>query len=465
MLTHLRIQNFKSWQDTGDIRLAPITVFFGSNSSGKTSLSQFLLLLQQTAQSPDRHRVLHPGDSQTPVDLGTFHDMVFDHDENREIGFELRWELPESLEVEDPRTRSTYRGSALEFQAGLQAIGGDETRVVVDRLSYRLGDPADRGLSVGLKRDRASRGIYELDSSGLKLLQTPGRAGRLPAPIRFYGFPDEAVAYYQNAAFLSDLTLALERQLRRIYYLGPLREPPRRHYTWAGVTPEHVGWRGERAVEALLAARERKLSPGPKKRSLPFEKLIAQHLLDLELIEEFAARRLAPGRKEYEVLVRTRGGRRQPVNLTDVGFGVSQILPVVVECFYAPHDSTIILEQPEIHLHPRVQASLADFFIEVIRSREGGRDRRIQLIVESHSEHFLRRLQRRIAEERIRPEDAALYFVESGPRGASVIQPLDLDEFGNIANWPADFFGDEIGDLAAMTQAALRRKMKQPAKR
>ena len=93
--------------------------------------------------------------------------------------------------------------------------------------------------------------------------------------------------------------------------------------------------------------------------------------------------------------------------ITDVGFGVSQILPVLVLCFYAPKGSTIILEQPEIHLHPAVQAGLADVLIDAYKRRD------VQIIVESHSEHFLRRLQRRVAEEALPNDDLAVYFCEN----------------------------------------------------
>src|SRR6266478_247573 len=91
MLTELRLQNFKAWQDTGPIRLAPITVLFGPNSSGKSSITQLLLMLKQTAESPDRLRVLHAGDKRTAIDLGTFHDMVYGHDDRRLISFTLDW--------------------------------------------------------------------------------------------------------------------------------------------------------------------------------------------------------------------------------------------------------------------------------------------------------------------------------------------------------------------------------------
>jgi predicted ATPase len=116
------------------------------------------------------------------------------------------------------------------------------------------------------------------------------------------------------------------------------------------------------------------------------------------------------------------------------------------------------LEHPELHLHPSAQAGLADLFIEAIRSREDGTDRSIQLLIESHSEHFLRRLQRRIAEGVLKSEEAALYFCTPGSEGSKIAK-LEVDENGNITNWPIHFFGDEIGDLAAMAEAALERQV------
>ncbi|MCS6839553.1 MAG: DUF3696 domain-containing protein [Roseiflexaceae bacterium] len=78
---------------------------------------------------------------------------------------------------------------------------------------------------------------------------------------------------------------------------------------------------------------------------------------------------------------------------------------------------------------------------------------------ESHSEHLLRRLQRRIAEEELKPEQAALYFCTIDRQGASQLQPLQIDPYGNITNWPRDFFGDEFGKIAAMQEAALKRQL------
>jgi predicted ATPase len=176
------------------------------------------------------------------------------------------------------------------------------------------------------------------------------------------------------------------------------------------------------------------------------------------LIQSFTVSAIAPDREEFEVRVRV-SDRAEEVKLTDIGFGVSQVLPVVVQAFYAPPNSTVLIEQPEIHLHPSAQIALADLFIAAISAREEGEPRRVQFLVESHSEHFLRRLQRRIAEEEITESDVALYFCYLGDDGAQ-IDRLEVDSYGNILNWPPDFFGDELEDVAVQADKAMQRKLK-----
>ena len=262
-------------------------------------------------------------------------------------------------------------------------------------------------------------------------------------------------AYYQNAGFLSDFELEFERLFTRMFYLGPLREYPQRQYTWAGAQPMDMGRRGERVVDALLAARETgsSIARGRGRKRLTLEERVALWLKELGLIERFEIRPIAPGSKLFQVWVQ-RSSRASEVLITDVGFGVSQILPVITLCYYAPEGSILLLEQPEIHLHPSVQAGLADVFIDAIKTRN------IQIILESHSEHLLRRLQRRIAEEQLHSQQTALYFCAM-TRGESRLDALHLDLFGNIENWPEDFFGDEFGEIAAMSEAMDTRKQRE----
>jgi predicted ATPase len=115
-----------------------------------------------------------------------------------------------------------------------------------------------------------------------------------------------------------------------------------------------------------------------------------------------------------------------------------------------PEGSTVILEQPEIHLHPLAQANLADVIIYAALRRK------VQVIVESHSEHLLLRLQRRIAEATLPKEQVALYFCDA-PEGVSRLSALELDLWGRITNWPQHFMGDAFGETAAAEEARLKR--------
>ena len=244
----------------------------------------------------------------------------------------------------------------------------------------------------------------------------------------------------------------MEERLRDIYYLGPLRAPPGRRYTWSGAQPVDVGPAGESVVDAILASRERgeKIGRGRGRPRITLEEYVALWLKKLGLIHDFRVVPIAEGSPVFEVRVR-KSTKSAEVLITDVGFGVSQILPVLVLCFYVPKNSTVILEQPEIHLHPAIQAGLADVFIDA-RKKRG-----VQILVESHSEHLLRRLQRRVAEENVSNGDVGLFFCRADD-DSSILETLELDPYGNITNWPKDFFGDQFGEIAAMSEAALKRR-------
>jgi predicted ATPase len=451
MLTKMAFQHFKSWRNTGEIRLAPITALFGSNSSGKSSVLQMLLLLKQTAESPDRAQVLNLGDDRSLVDLGTFQDVIFNHDLKEPLQVRTAWTLPRSLEIADPAKKSgvLFKGDDIELSTEIEWQANGEPghgRPVVKEMEYRFS-----GETFAMTQVSGKALEYDLKSS-FKFFRTQGRPWKLPPPAKCYGFPDQVRAYYQNASFLSDLELQFEELFGRVFYLGPLREYPKRQYAWAGAQPPDMGRRGERVVDALLASRESgvKLSRGRGVKRQNLEERVAEWLKELGLIDSFQVRPITKDGRLFQVWVR-RAPKAAEVLITDVGFGVSQILPVITLCYYAPAGSTLLLEQPEIHLHPKVQAGLADVLVDAIKTRG------IQIILESHSEHLLRRLQLRVADETMKPDQAALYFC-STEKGESRLMPLDLDPFGNITNWPKDFFGDELGEIAAMSQAALERK-------
>ncbi len=459
MLTKLRMKNFKAWKDTGEIRVAPLTILFGANSAGKSSIGHLLLALKQTATSTDRRRALHTGDENALIDLGTFVECLHGHDKQAPLEFSLDWSLSPPLEVRNPLDPSqVFRGDRLHLASTLALSEADQP--VVRRVHYDLSAQNESKLTVTM----TTGGKVQLKTQPYRLVHADGRKWPLEPPEKFYRISDRSIARYKNADFLAEFALAIESSLSGLSYLGPLREHPRRTYGWSGNTPESVGSKGEYAIACILAAAaaKRKLNRGYRKKTQPFAEFIASWLVDLGVIASFEVRQIGTGRKDYEVRVRTGGGSTE-VALPDVGFGVSQVLPALVQAFYCPEGSVVWMEQPEIHLHPQVQAELADVFISAVQSYENGRHRRVQLIVETHSEHFLNRLQRRIAEEAIASQDVAIYFAKASPKGAE-LEELTVNEYGDITNWPNNFFGDEMGDIVARTEAASRRRAKRGAR-
>lgn len=205
-------------------------------------------MLRQTAESPDRRRVLHPGDEYTPVELGTFRDLVFEHDLTKEISFLVEWNLPRLLVITDHKTKREFLGESLSFEACV-AFDEKDNAPRVAFFEYRLADPQEGPLRVSMTAAGAQNSLrqqFELSTEPYELVRNPGRVWKLPPPVRFYGFPDEVNIHFQDASFTSDLALALEQQLRRIQYLGPLRTDPKRSYVWSGEVPDH--WDGREIV-------------------------------------------------------------------------------------------------------------------------------------------------------------------------------------------------------------------------
>jgi AAA ATPase domain/Protein of unknown function (DUF3696) len=450
MLTELRFENFKSWKDTGVMRMAPLTGFFGTNSSGKTAILQFLLMLKQTVESNDRSQVLNFGNENTYADLGTAKSVIHQNHIPSVLDFSLSWQpdqpslIPPSFKFPLASPGSSIvqpilsRVEWIKFSA---AVRFDFDSLIVNNLLYDYPASREKIGSIGLQRQED--GHYKLHGDGVATPIASRNSTPLPAPVKVYGFPIEAF----SIGDLATIDRSFEQCFNAVYYLGPIRDYPKRFYSWSGEQPQDVGRRGENTIAALLTAR---------KQDPEIEIKIAQWLKVMGLIDDFKVDLIAPEQRLYQASVRIApGGTYCPI--TDVGFGVSQILPVLVLCYYVPKGSTIIFEQPEIHLHPSAQQKLADVFIDVIKHRE------LQIIIESHSEHLLHRLQRRIAETELAPEQAALYFCQMENDGASSLTELELDPFGNIKNWPEDFFGDDMGDLVAMTDAAMKRQMGQEA--
>jgi predicted ATPase len=442
MLTGLRVQNFKSWKDSGDIRLAPVTVLFGANSSGKTSLIQFLLMLRQTVESTDRRRVLDlGGGANSLVDLGTFTDTIYNHDDKSDLTFEIGWKIEDRF-IGLPAGGEPVRSLTFGARVGLDPSEGIALRSFHYEENYYT-----------YTIERALNGRYAAkytdDEGATRDQHMTGEPGKFYIPQTEFRYAPDKYSVFSATPPVREF----ENQFSLLTHVGPMREEPKRIYIWAGATPADVGRFGERAIEALLADQiAGSAAPATNDGSREIlQEQVGRWLREMGVIHSFELREL--GHRIYQALVRVKPDSPE-VLLTDVGFGVSQVLPVLVQSYYAKRGSTVIFEQPEIHLHPSVQSHLADVFIDAAKTQG------VQFLIESHSEHLLRRLQRRIAEGSVTADDVALYFVEYGAHG-SRLRPLELDDVGNIKNWPDGFFGDDITDIATLARITAERRLRE----
>ena len=319
---------------------------------------------------------------------------------------------------------------------------------MVQRLELREGEQT-------YAVERQSKGGYLLSAPNYEPRMMGNRpdARRTFQPERSLMFSTEALAELGEAAGrIQDLGLRLTQAVGNIAYLGPLRERPERSYMWNRQSPGDLGSRGEHAVHALLASansRSKRREGEEGGQGWLVEK-VSSWLSRMGVADALLLER--QGRSRYfEVLVEAEHRR---ANIVDVGFGVSQVLPMLVLAYFVPRGATILAEQPEIHLHPRAQVGLAELLVEVAKERG------VQFLVETHSEYMFRRLQYLIADEKLGEQECRLYFVDRDDDRSARLERLEVDGFGRVANWPKNFFGDTIGE----TERQMRRMIERSAR-
>jgi len=454
MLRRISLQNFKCWKEL-DIELAPITLLFGANSSGKSAILQSLLMLKQTVASRDPSQHLNfGGGTRDYVDLGSYRDLVLGHSDKLPIGMKLGWDTKVNAVFQHRRGyRNPRYGPTMTLEHVITWRW--ENDVVVDKLGYRAF--GDENFNCFVRMDRMGPEDYSVEHSDsltvdyvyidIDVIGEEINPASIPdAPINCYVLPlsmelGEIAA--DKHGHEPRFALAFEKLTGKIRYLGPLRQKPRRFYQWTGERKTEVVEPDGADTFAVLVSSER--DDGWLRKG------VADWLRKLDLIQDLAIRSTGSHGRFYEVLVKTDDVESA---LLDVGFGVSQVLPVITMLLSAPAGSIILLEQPWLHLHPNAQAALADLMLHAAETRD------LQLIVESHSEHIVRRMQRRIAEASpafAKPDNIKMYYCQPSEGGAT-IDAVDVDRFGQISNWPEKFMGDISGDLHTMVKAALKRR-------
>lgn len=449
MLTQLRLQNCKAWRDTGSLPLAPLTLFFGANSSGKSTLA--LLLRWHAQQAADKTT------RGTALDLRWLHQQARQHP----LCFSYQWLAEPTLAL----PMATAEPLHFSFSASLVAGAGEQLQLQQQEFQILAGPRCLWQFTQEQDTEQTRWKIHGPQSAPVTL------ACSGPVPIGPQALDQLSRQLQPDAPALPWLRALAAQQrhcLQRLYFIGPQRQPGQALSTDPRQTsnqPIHsVGYQAEHCLQVLWRARGLRFQ---------FNRDDVSHSLDLcqMLAEQLAQLGLASTLKlESDDAGAVQLHLRSPSNtewltLDQLGYGVQQLFPVLLQCLVAPAGAVIFIQQPEAHLHPQAQAALADVLIQALQVETLNPDattspRRLQCLIETHSEYLLRRLQRRIAEQQLEPSQVQAYFADQGQQPGQ-LQALHIDHFGRIHNWPRHFFGDEMSDISAQAKAALRRR-KQP---
>lgn len=328
--------------------------------------------------------------------------------------------------------------------------------VYADLLKARNGNPytfalAWRGLD---EQERAvAIGLAAQQRSLTPLIRIPiarSRLSRVRGAVDTTGLLENKLSgtLRESLGLLVQLAEQLVTHGNRVQYLGPLRDEPRVIWNqWNELARGlPVGTRGEYSAVVLSRSALRKVTYATPEREVTKGTLLEavdRWLAYLEIGNGVLAKDL--GKLGIGLQVQVNGVHR---DLTSVGVGVSQALPIVVAVLSVPEKATFIVEQPELHLHPAVQSRLADF-LSTARPD-------ISLVVETHSEAFITRIRRRVAENVLDRHRVKVTFLEPSDSG-SMTRELELTATGDLSDWPAGFFSDTTDDTAAIMQANIAR--------
>jgi len=433
MIRRLRIRNFKSLRDSGDLKIRPLTFLIGPNSGGKSSVLQCLRLLRQTADSRD---ITNPLLINGPyVQLGSYRELIFGQDCHNNLHFEFAFEPQEPFYLPDYRvgkagliTVVPQRGSMITFACEF----GYTVKTMQISLVSMVFSVQPAGMEMRVKRTVGGKHKADFhwnhehaDLPVAGIHKFYGASGPLSFRVQASMTREAAAKQLLPSIIAREASDQIEKLFGGIFYIGPLREWPKRVYVATGGAPQDVGLKGELFVDVLWIQSRRKRE---RERLLG---AVNRWVGEFGFATQVTLKRL--GGNNYSLTLADPQTRLN-VNVADIGFGASQVLPIIVEGFYAPRRSMLLIEQPEIHLHPRAQATLADLLIEIAKSGKA-------LLVETHSEHLLSRVQRRVADGSISNTDVAIYYCRPTPEGTDV-REIRLDELGQFETegLPEGFF-------------------------
>lgn len=418
-LVRIALNGYRCFAQRQDVELRPVTVVLGRNNSGKSALARAALVC----------RTGFVTDSPAPLDLDvldpnlieSFTDLIY---ANRPHG---------NMTVE-----FSFADQSGEFHlaATIQNITEFQTQVV-SRFELESDDFSAK--FEWQPSDPNSVGRYTVTGDGAEKRDVPTVFMGL-MPIDFL----DGSLSGQFERHMTDLVTRARANYPTVRYFGPFRDRPERRYRLPGRMPQDVGNNGQDAAGVLISDFARQ--GGKLLTAVNHELEQSMPGWTVDVVERGGL---------YSVVLKSIHDDSINVNIADTGTGVAQVLPIFVQRAVdatkkRDQQSVLeIIEQPELHLHPAAHAALADLYLRAAQKTP------VRFMIETHSETFVLRLRRRIAEG-LDPSNVALYFVEND-RGSAYIRHINVHQDGSLDYWPEGVFSEDYTETQALTRAQLSR--------
>ena len=438
----LTVNRFKSIFELESFEFKPLTMLTGINSSGKTSLVQSVLLLKQTLESESKEALILDGKY---ISASSVHELVFGKDETDQFSFTIE------LDNADLQKLSAYdekKITYIKYKVSFHVNSGVFVRLVdadvkVGKLAVGFSLIMDENINDGRKYKITPKKLAVKHGDSLVNFSKPFNVAFSNFFPQFASRPDKNGDLTISMPFMDEVMKLVSAYFANIYYVGPLRVKPEPIISYANGKFKNVGGDG---LYTRFVLHNRKDDMVNAKENL-LQATNRWICKELELAESIET--IKDGTSSYRVVLRNKG---IDVDLCHIGLGVSQILPIVVQGLLVPEGGTLIVDSPEVHMHPSVQAGLIDFFIELTKN---GR----KVIFETHSDHMITRLRRRIAEG-LDSKDVNLCFV-TGTKSGSTYVSLGIDNTGTFfGGLPDKFMNTQDVDFRKIVEAKFAQHKK-----
>lgn len=469
MLSKIDLKNYKSYSNS-NIELHPITILCGGNSSGKTSIIKSILMMKQSFEATGNNYLLINGPY---TNNGLFSNVRCDRSAaDSKIGISLSF----TLEKETPLFKDICKSIGMSRKKGHYnrfEIRAD-FEFVENPKFQQIGEIEESTITVvSFYSEEATNYINDHIYSKIHMVKCGDlytiELNNFPTPLYSktdYPFVymdhtiNNSICYFRGMQLVSLYSENLSKkatsalpvlytifrcvssELDKIEYIGPLRETPLRQYFWQNIDSE-IGVKGENTANYLGQFGDLLIkTPLPDNKNPKNVKLndaVAQWADFLGIEKVSVCTSNIPGVNVTQIMIGNQ-------NIVDVGFGISQVLPILVEGLTMHQGSTLILEQPEIHLHPKMQMDIADFLIMLAQQGK-------HLIIETHSDHIINRIVRRAVENEKLRDIIGIYFVAKDNSGESQLTRVRIDEDLGIDEAPQGFFDQYAAETEKILDA------------